>query len=248
MQALAGLCLLLFVMVSSVVGLRMLLLARRSRGVPELLMGGGMVSIAALGYPATLVAGFGGTVGELNLPLYAAGSLLTDLGVALIYAFTWQVFRPAASWAKALVGAGCAVMLASLAGASAALAGAAPETLSHHAARSWLSLAMVGYTTGFLWTAVEGLLHHRSALRRLAFGLADPVVVNRFLLWGAFGLMATGINFSSALANWLGVDPSRSPLVLVPMGVLGAGASLAMSLAFFPPARYLTWVRGAAKA
>jgi hypothetical protein len=248
MQALAGLCLLLFVVVSSVTGLRVLLLARRSRGVPELLMGSGMVSIAALGYPASLAAGFGGSVGDLNLPLYAIGSFLTQLGVALIYAFTWQVFRPGAGWAKALVAAGSAIMLASLVGTAAALAGAAPETLSHIAARSWLGVAMVGYTSGFLWTAVEGVVHYRSALRRVAFGLADPVVANRFLLWGVFGLMATGINFASALGNWMGIDPSRSPVVLVPMGVLGAGASLAMSLAFFPPARYLAWLRGGAQA
>jgi hypothetical protein len=248
MQALAGLCLLLFVVVASGVGVRVLLLARRSRGVPELLMGCGMVSIAALGYPATLVAGFGGTVAALNLPLYLAGSFLTQLGVALIYAFTWQVFRPAAGWAKGLLAAGSAILLASLCGTGAALAGAAPETLSHIAARSWLGIGMVGYTAGFLWTAIEGLVHYRSALRRLAFGLADPVVANRFLLWGVFGLMATGINFASALGNWMGIDPSRSPVVLVPMGVLGAGASVAMSLAFFPPARYLAWLRAGAKA
>jgi hypothetical protein len=247
MQALAGLCLLLFVAVSSLVGLRVLLLARRTRGVPELLMGTGMVSIAALGYPATLLAGFGGPSGEVSLPLYGLGSLLTQFGVALIYAFTWQVFRPAAGWAKGMVAAGSAVMLWSLVATLLAIARAEPSTPSYLASREWLGVGMVGYTAGFLWTAIEGLVHHRSALRRVAFGLADPVVANRFLLWGVFGLMATGINFASALGNWMGIDPSRSPVVLVPMGVLGALASIAMSLAFFPPARYLGWVRGGAK-
>jgi len=247
MQALAGLCLLLFVVMSSLVGVRVLLLARQTRGVPELLMGAGMVSIATLGYPLTLVAGFGGPSGAMNLALYAAGSFLTQLGITLIYAFTWQVFRPAAGWARGLVAAGSAIMLASLVGTTAALARADASVPSHVAAQAWLGVGMVGYTAGFLWTAIEGLLHYRSALRRVAFGLADPVVANRFLLWGFFGLMATGINFSSALGNWLGIDPSRSPVVLVPMGVLGAFASLAMSLAFFPPARYLDWLRGAAK-
>ena len=107
---------------------------------------------------------------------------------------------------------------------------------------------MVGYAASFLWTAVEGLVHHRSALRRLALGLADPVVANRFLLWGLFGLMATGINVTSALGNLLGLDPTRSPVVLFPMGVLGGFASIAMSLAFFPPAWYVGWLRGNAKA
>jgi hypothetical protein len=247
MQALASLCLLVFVAVSSLVGLRVLLLARRTRGLPELLMGAGMVAIALLGYPATLLAGFGGPSGDVNVPLYALGSFLTQLGIALIYAFTRQVFRPTESWAKGLIAAGIAVMLVSLVATATALARAEPSLPSYLVAREWLGVGMVGYTAGFLWTAVEGLLHYRSALRRVAFGLADPVVANRFLLWGVFGLMATGINFASALGNWMGIDPSRSPVVLVPMGVLGAFASVAMSLAFFPPARYLGWLRGSAK-
>lgn len=248
MQALAGLCLLLFVAVSTLVGLRVLLLARRTRGVPELLMGAGMVLIAAVGYPATMLAGFGGPAGAMNLPLYVLGSFVTQFGIALIYAFTWQVFRPAEGWAKALLAAGSALMLLSLVQTATSIARAEPTIPSYIAAREWLGLGMIGYTAGFLWTAVEGLVHYRSALRRVAFGLADPVVANRFLLWALFGLMAVGINFASALGNWMGIDPSRSPVVLVPMGVLGGIASVAMSLAFFPPARYLGWLRGNAKA
>jgi hypothetical protein len=248
MQALAGLCLLLFVAVCSLVGLRVLLLARRTRGVPELLMGSGMVLIAALGYPATLLAGFGGPAGEVILPLYVAGSFLTQLGVALIYAFTWQVFRPASGWARGLVAAGSAVMLASLVATATAIARAEPSAPSYLVANAWLAVGLVGYTTGFLWTAVEGLVHYRAALRRLSFGLADPVVANRFLLWGVFGLLAVGINCASAVGNWMGIDPSHSPVVLVPMGVLGALASIAMYLAFFPPARYLGWLRAGAQA
>jgi hypothetical protein len=247
-QALAGICLLLFVVVSTATGLRMLLLARRTGGRPELLMGAGMVLIAGVGYPATIVAGFGGTVGELSVPLYAAGSLLTQLGIALIYAFTQQVFRPGVGWARMGVGAGCAIMLVSLAGTTGSLARAGDAEISHLVARSWLSVGIVGYSGCFLWTAIEGLFAHRMALRRLALGLADPVVANRFLLWGVFGLMATGINVASAAGNALGIDPSRSPIVLVPMGVLGAAASVAMTLAFFPPAWYLARLRGTARA
>jgi hypothetical protein len=62
-----------------------------------------------------------------------------------------------------------------------------------------------------------------------------------------FGLMACGINLSSALGNLMGVDPTRSALVLVPMGVLGAIACVAMYLAFLPPAWYLGWLRGGAR-
>jgi len=246
LQALAGFCLLLFVAVSTLVGLRMLWLARRTRGVPELLMGAGMVLIAGVGYPATLVAGFGKPVGQMSVAGYAIGSLITQVGITLIYAFTQQVFRSGVGWARALVAVGSLFMTVSLVGTTWCLATADAAELSHLVARAWLSVGIVGYTGAFLWTAIEGLVHYRMALRRMALGLADPVVTNRFLLWGVFGLMATGINFTSALGNALGIDPSRAPLVLVPLGTLGAVACVAMYLAFFPPAWYLARVRGAA--
>ena len=235
-------------MVSTATGLRVLLLARRTRGRPELLMGAGMVLIAGVGYPATLAAGFGGPVGEMSVPVYAAGSFLTQLGIALIYAFTQQVFRAGVGWARGVVAAGCVVMLLSLAGTSQSLAAADPAEITYVVAQKWLGIGMVGYSACFLWTAIEGILHYRMARRRLALGLADPVVTNRFLLWGLFGLMATGINVASAAGNALAIDPSRSPIVLVPMGFFGGIASVLMTLAFFPPERYLARLRGAAKA
>jgi hypothetical protein len=243
-QALAGLCVLLFVVVCSVVGARVLLLARRTGGRPELLMGAGMLLIAALGYPLTLVAGFGGATGGVNLPLYVTGSGLTQVGIFLIYLFTLRVFRPGVGWARGIAAAGAGFMLVSLVGTARSLAVGDPQTPSYLVARTWLAIGIVGYSGGFLWTAVEGLVHHRMARRRLALGLADPVVANRFLLWGLFGLAATGIDAASALANGLGVDPSHSLVVLGPMGLLGAAASAVMYLAFFPPEWYLERVRG----
>jgi len=248
MQAVAGICLLLFVVVSTLVGVRVLIVAQRSKGRPELLMGTGMVLIGGVGYPSTILAGFGGTVGELNVALYAFGCAMTQIGITLIYAFTQQVFRPGEAWARALVAFGGTTLLVSWIGATRSLLLADAAETSFLVARGWLGVAMVGYTICFLWTAIEGFVHHGMAVKRMALGLADPVTTNRFLLWGAFGLMATGINVASATGNWLGVDPSRAPLVLVPMGVLGGGASVAMAFAFFPPAWYLGWLRRDARA
>jgi hypothetical protein len=247
-QALAGICLLLFVAVCTLVGVRMLLLARRTKGLPELLMGTGMVVIAGIGYPISHLSGFGGPVGKMVVPLWIASTLLTQTGIVCIYAFNQQVFRPRDGWARPVVVAAGALMLVSLAGSAHALAGAPPEMLSQRAARGWLFFGMIGYSGCFVWSAFEGFTQHAKARRRLALGLADRVVVNRFLLWGVFGLMATGINVSSAIGNLLGVDPTRSPAVLVPMGVLGALAGAAMYLAFVPPAWYLGWLRGGARA
>jgi hypothetical protein len=243
-QALAGFCLLLFVLTVSVVGARMLWLARRTRGRPELLMGAGMILIGTIGSPMGVASGFGGPVGAMSLPLWVASIFLTQVGLALIYVFTWQVFRPAETWGKAAVAVGSCFMAASLLGSVHALVNAPPDANSQAVARNPVFVGMIGYSGCFLWSAIEGFVQHRAARRRVALGLGDPAVANRFLLWGVFGSMATGINVASLAGNALGVDPSRSPLVLIPMGVLGFGASVAMYLAFLPPPAYLAFVRG----
>jgi hypothetical protein len=246
MQALAGLGLLLFVVTVTVVGVRMLLLSRRTGGRHEFLIGAGMILIGAIGFPGSAAAGFGRAVGEMNIPLWFLFTLITQIGLLLVYAFTWQVFRPAESWGKAIVVAAALLMFVSLVLSARALAAAPPDAISTTVSRTGMFIGMAGYCGCFLWSAIEGFVHHRNAKRRLVIGLADPVVVNRFLLWGLFGVAATAINVTSFAGNAIGVDPSTSPLVLVPMGVFGCFASLAMYLAFLPPASYLARVRASA--
>jgi hypothetical protein len=242
-QTLAGLCLLLFIVTVSVVGVRMLLLARRTRRHHELLIGAGMVLVGTVGYPLSFASGFGQSVEHMSVPIWSLSTLISQIGLALIYAFTWQVFRPAEAWGKAIVALGSFFMLASLVGASHTFATAAPEASSLIVARNWLFVGMIGYCGCFLWSAVEGFVQYGMARKRMKLGLADAIVVNRFLLWGVFGLMATGINVASLTGLFLGVDPGQSPLVLIPMGVLGFFASAAIYLAFLPPAAYLDLVR-----
>jgi hypothetical protein len=242
-QALAIVCQLLFIVTVTIVGARMLMLARRTRGRHELLMGAGMLLVGAVGTPINVASGFGQAVGEMSLPLWIAANFTTQVGIALIYAFTWQVFRPAATWGKAIVVAGVCLMVAGLVTAGSALAGAAPDASSTLVARNGLFIGMAGYSGCFLWSAVEGFIQHAHARRRMALGLADAVVANRFLLWGVFGVSATGINLATVAANAMGLDPTRAPIVLIPLGVLGLTASAAMYLAFLPPAAYLQRVR-----
>jgi hypothetical protein len=242
-QAVAGLCLLLFVVITTVVGVRMLLLARRTRGRHELLMGAGMVLIGGIGFPGSIVSGFGGPVSQLSMPLWAVSSMFTQVGIALIYAFTWQVFRPGDAWGKYAVAGGVFFMASGTIAAGIALAGAPPEASSQAVARNGIFVSMIGFCGCFLWSAIEGFVHYGNARKRLALGLADAVVVDRFRLWAVFGLSATGVNAASAIGNAIGVNPSQSPLVLVPMGVLGFVASVAIYLAFLPPESYLQRVR-----
>jgi len=248
MQLVAGLCILLFVGVGTAVGFRMLWFARQRGGLPEWIMGSGLVLICTVGHPLGQVSGIGkGTVAEVHLPLWALATLLTQAGVACMWLFTAHVFRPRVGWAHALCASGIGVLLTSFAGSGLALLTAPPEASTHAVTRAWMLFGMIGYAGGFFWTAVEGMRQYRMALRRLALGLADPVVANRFFLWGLFGLFATAINLASVVGLVLGL-PSYSLLTLLPMGTLGAGGAFVMYLAFFPPAWYLGWVRGAAHA
>lgn len=245
MQALTGISLLLFVATTAIVGMRMLLLARRTGERPELLMGAGMALVGGVGYPGGIISRFGlGSVGEMSFPIWFFSTACTQLGIALIYAFTWQVFRPKATWAKALVVAGVGFMVAALGGMAHALATAPPGADSAVVTRGPIFIGMVGYAGCFLWTAFEGFHHHRMALRRLVLGLTDPIVVNRFFLWGFFGFMASALTGISAVTALLGGRPSGTPVTMLPMGVLGVAAAIAMYLAFFSPAWYVGWLQG----
>ena len=248
MQLLVNLSVLAYVVIVTLVGARMLLLARRTRGLPELLVGAGSVLICGVGFPASVASGFGGPLAQVHVPLWVASEFATQAGIVLMYAFTQQVFRPGVAWAKALIAAVAVGLPAGLAGAALALAAAPAEASSVLVTRVWLLLCFVLYGGCFVWTASESLHHYVMARRRQALGLADAVVVSRFLLWGCYGLAASGILAANAVGVLLGHNISTSRVVLLPAGALGLAASVAIYLVFLPPAWYLGWLRSPANA
>jgi len=84
--------------------MRLLWLARRTRQLPEFLIGTALVGTNFLFFP---MAGASGmvriAVGEVHLGLFAAAMLVLWLGVSCLIAFTWRTFRPNERWAKVLV-------------------------------------------------------------------------------------------------------------------------------------------------
>jgi uncharacterized membrane protein len=239
----------IFVLAASVVGLRLLVLARRSREVPELLVGCGFSLIGLLGYPLAMGSGFGrGTVAEVHAGAWFAGLLLMNVGLACLWAFTARVFRAERRWALAFAAALTAAGLASAFGMLAALRAAAPEALSFRVAPGWTALGQLSSGCGFAWIGVESWLQLRMARRRRALGLSDPVVANRFLLWVLFSLSTLGMNVANSAALLAGVSSVESVPVQAAMTGLGLGASLSMYLAFLPPAAYRRWLAGAPQA
>jgi hypothetical protein len=243
LQLAASLCALLYVATVTVVGVRMLLLARKTRRLPELVLGAGSVLICGVGFPASLASGFGGLVGHVRVPLWVASEFVTQLGMVLLYVFTLQVFRPGVAWARALVALVAVYLPIALAAAWRALSLAGREEHSVQVVAGELLVCFAGYGGCFVWSALESFHQYRMARRRQLLGLADPVVVSRFRLWTCYSLAATGIMAANALGVLLGHDISTSPVVLLPAGLLGFAASLAMYFAFLPPGWYLARLR-----
>src|SRR5215470_9525143 len=85
-----------------VTGVKMLVMAARTRSVPELLLGLALLLEAGVGYPMTAMAPF---TGVFEVPLKMIGSAIADTGALCLLLFTARVFREHDRRAWAFVGA-----------------------------------------------------------------------------------------------------------------------------------------------
>ncbi len=236
-----------FVVVLAFVGIRLLALARRTRQLPELALGSGLLLIAFVGMPLSAAGRAPGIVGTpLGHTLFAIGIMFVVCGAGNLFVFTWKVFRPRDKRAAAFVAAAWMVLL--LLGVSIATVTSRSAELAEilMLARPW-SLAIMGaLALQFSWSGAESIACYRKARRRLALGLADPVVVNRFLLWGISSVSAAllcGGLILCALANLVIV---RDTIPLTILAATGTITCLTWSLTFFPPRVYQKYLRSRA--
>jgi hypothetical protein len=240
-----------FIAVSALVSVRLVLLARRTRGKPELLLGLGILGTAVLGY-GTLIAA---TVlrGDTNLvatsfserALYAAGSVLHDAGVSMVILFVLTVFRPGQRGAQALA----AGLLAALWGG---MLGAELENGFRNPGIGngfwWVRYAVIWSYP--LWTVLESYRYWGLMRRRVALGLADAVVANRFWLWGTGALGTALATWTASVPYFLASQPELvlawTPAIRVATATIGLATVGLYSLTFFPPAAYRRWLEGAA--
>jgi hypothetical protein len=253
---LAGLVTALNLVLSLVVGLRLLAKARRGGWpAPELSLALYFLLSAFLATPPQILV-YGG-MGDPRLAvsesasqaLLAFAMLAMAIGAGAIYVFTWKTFRPEAVGAKAIVAAGCTSLALGYA-IEALHEGFAPVVfagLGH-----WIGWA--GRTAAMLGVAIESFRYWLLLRRRLRLGLADPVVTNRFLLWSLFAAGST-LNYVADLASrglywWLyrTVQPvpehlaaTVGPTIIVTM-VLGVLSAVTLFLTFFPSPAYRRWL------
>jgi hypothetical protein len=220
------------------IGARLLRIGWSRGSVPELAVGIGFVTGGALGAALQVLS----QTRELLPAVYAGATLAfsklcVHVAVLAQGLFTWHVFRRESDWARrfflASVGLWAAISI------GYALAGGIVDA-RYSGPWFWLEYAAQAAVIG--WGAFEPLHYAGRMRRRLRFGLADPVVANRFALFGSaqcFGLVALGIG---PVIHVVADESATRPLIGL-AAAFGTAGTLCTWLTFLPPAPYLAWVR-----
>jgi hypothetical protein len=235
-----------FILTSLVMGVRLLLLARRTGELPELAVGLALFLMGGLAYPMIAVARFATPLPEgPRIALAGLALLLNGVGTVAVGVFNWRVFRPSEPWARTAVAALAVALAASLA-LEALTPGLRDAALHNRGAGLRAFFVLLGLPLA--WASWESLRFHGLLLKRMRLGLGDPVVADRMWLWGISTLAAFVSNLATSVSSFFGVDIAVSTfgaLLIAPLGLLAAGA---MWLAFFPPESYLRRVAARAAA
>jgi hypothetical protein len=245
MQGIAAIAIGLLVVGSIVVGVRLLILHRRTGAAPELLLGGMLLLAVGVGYPL-MIATPRVSPASADM-LQVISSLAISVGFSLLFVFTWRVFQPQAAWARAFTTAGVLTMLVAV--------GHRSIQVSNHGASDIASVPLSEVLlqggpviVAYFWTAWESLRYHGMMRRRVRLGLADAAVCNRFLLWGMMALVVNAGVIVNIAAGAMHTNTLDTPWVLLLSSTTGLTQVVLLVLTFLPPRAYLSWVRARAAA
>lgn len=235
----------LFVISVGSVGLRLASLGRRTRQVPEMSLGIGLLAVS-LSMPLSAAGRIPAIaldpVGRVRV-CFAAGLAAAVLGLCSMAFFNYRVFRRGSLWGRVGLGLICGPLVVAVAYISATnFRGASVDEIKRSMQPGTLSLlATVGLA--FVWMACESLAYYAASRRQRALGLVDPVVTNRFLLWGVASA-ASSVSMAVIVACVLaGMTTMREPLPLAVMAASGTVMSTTWYLTFFVPQRYQRYIR-----
>ncbi len=218
------------------VGARLLKRASRTKGRHERLLGIYLLlgGISYGFYSIPLVW----DVGSLFTPLTFAGRAVYAISVYFMLEFTRSVFRSADAWARWLV---YALVLGLAAGVG--ISSIQGDWEGYSISSPWFWSEWLGYTLAPLWVSVEGILSYQSARRRVRLELCDPIVANRYLLWGLFGIFQVTCSLI-IVPMYAGYETNQyfthgADLALGAFEILAAATTW---LAFFAPKFYRNWI------
>ena len=242
MELFAGLSVLVLVLTALGIAIKTFMVWRRTRGLPELLLGTMLVTATVLGYPLA-VASSRISPSDLWFVHFLSQSLFT-VGYACLLLFTLRVFRPNAAWAKGLAGVTLLALVATAIVYGIELAGENPRRPNEMKVLTFLSTGAIGVS--YFWTTFESLSYYRQLRLRMKLGLAQASVANRVLLWGMMS-MAAGLAVIISAATML-AGSFMTAGVITMMSVLGLVHAGCLFFAFHPPAWYRSWLESGAAA
>ncbi|RIL00317.1 MAG: hypothetical protein DCC71_18680 [Proteobacteria bacterium] len=246
MQLLALPGFLAFFFVSLWVGVRLLLQARRTRELPELLLGVGVLCIGPVGFGLVMLAAAAGAR-DPHAPSWIAGlsACAVAAGASAKAIFNWKIYHPRSRAVAAFAFAGIGALALAIVG-DGMTTGFAPASWMQP---GWVLLRQFVQIAVLLWGASEALFWWRRMGRRLRIGIGDPLVANRFLLW-AIGAGMAGLGSAIGLAVGLvhGRPMNELPELTLAMSLFGTVSAVSLWLAFAAPAFYKRWVRAPRRA
>ena len=167
------------------------------------------------------------------------GRVFAALCALTIATFTWKVFRAESNWARWITWATGALLFAGL--AIAAIEGDWEGAYPLAYKGFWLE--WIGGIVPFIWLATESLQTYSRTRRKARLGLGDPIVSNRFLLIGLYGVLAS---CTYPIFLWLYIlyerNGSWSDGWTVFAGVVEVFSLVALWISFAAPAFYRRWI------
>jgi hypothetical protein len=224
--------------VSFVVGIRLLLLARRTGEIPERMIGIGFLAGGSIGYMLAVASmQLQDANPEMARRLFYLGMPLISLCAVCLFRFWQRVYHSdskAAGWVVVLVGVtlvGCLAMQ-----------WATTEVGDNSAHNLWYRLQLFVQASAYAVNFYENTRFHLTLRRRASLGLAEPIVVNRVLMWA---IASAVVSLQYAYSIWMvmtaapGEKGSANPGII---SFLGLTAAIVIVLAFFPPRAYRRWI------
>jgi hypothetical protein len=230
-------------LVSFIAGVRLIHLSFRSQKSPDFLIGMTLFFWGLAYFCWQIPAATANQ--PLIQPLYFVGRIFTCAATICFANFIRITFRSQAHWAKVLVSAITIGVIAGVAGSIAVGDWEGIRPLSNPWWWADWSAALVTMS----WVGVEGFIGYLNMWQRRRLGLCDPLVCNRYLLWGGtgviwavfYGMVAfQTIEFETQEIWSIATDYANSAADIT-------GVALVW-LIFFPPRFYQRWIAGAAPA
>jgi hypothetical protein len=218
-----------------IASLRLLRLNRRTGEQPELLLGFyfGLSGVYYLGYNLPSLLGLDPWTATAEWVLEG----IYVLGVLPYLFFIRRVFRPENAWAGMLVG-----YLALLLVLGTVL-GALDGRVIYSFDNPWFLVQWAGYTAPCAWMCWEAMLSRQGAQKRARLGLAEPLVVNRYLLLALFGgFQSLACLADLSFANDVSAIQTASLISNLLLGSSEIASVAVLWLAFFPPRFYSDWI------